>query len=171
MLRYYAIATALVLLALALGAALQRSRGIPDAAVRYGGAAATPRAGGGDPFVASARPVEGDAPWALDALPECFRQLERRSGTAAFARGALHGARRVSDVVLYVADCRLAIGRDTATVERGENRLIVPASARFYLRGERLLLDRSDGARDDVRTYALRGAAASRKPSHGGEGS
>jgi hypothetical protein len=59
---------------------------------------------------------------------------------------------------LRVADCTLSIGSGRAVVSRGADRLIVPPLARFYRDGpRRIVLDRADGGREDVRVFALRG--------------
>ena len=73
------------------------------------------------------------------------------------------GARRVGGAsTLRVADCTLVLRGDAALVTRGENRLVIPAVSRFYVAGNRLVLDRTDGAHDDVRVYVLAGGAVPR---------
>lgn len=104
--------------------------------------------------------TRGDAPWALSALPECFRQLSSATGSGAFARSKIPaGARPLADgAVLVVADCTLTVRGDRIEVVRGSERLRVPPQSRLLLAGERLILDRRDGEREDVRLYARAGA-------------
>ena len=153
MLRYLAMATAIVLGCLLIVVNLPRqpaSRGMG-----YSSGHGSPGPFQRDDFVRSPEPVSGEAPWALSALPECFRQLSSATGSSAFARTALPpGAERLKPGTrLRAADCTLQIGRDSALIVRGENRLIVPPLARFYRAGNRLILDRVAGTREDVRVY------------------
>ena len=155
--RYIAIATALVvgtcILLLALPTAPRH-----DVPSRYASdARATAGPAQNDVSRATALPVEGDAPWALSALPECFEQRTSRRGSVAFARGLLAGARPIArGTVLHVADCTLVVATDSAIVTRGDTRLRIPPPARFFERGDETLVERRDGARDDVRVYVPR---------------
>jgi hypothetical protein len=60
---------------------------------------------------------------------------------------------------LAVADCTLEVTAGSASLRRGDLRLVVPAPARFYVSGARLVLDQRSGAREEVRFYTLRGGA------------
>ena len=102
----------------------------------------------------------GDAPWALSAVPECFRQ-ER------FARGAIGhvavtlppGSQRLRPgTVVRLADCRLFVERDALTLVRGTERLVVPPHATAYLAGPRLTVVRRFGKSIDARVYGPSGA-------------
>ena len=156
--RYLAIASAIVvgvcLVILALPSTPRRdapSRYSSDARATAGPAQNDAARG------ATALPVTGDAPWAFSALPECFEQRASRSGTIAYARVLLAGARPIRPgTVLRVVDCAVVIGVDSATVTRGENRLRVPPPARFYRRGDATIVEYRDGVRDDVRVYVPR---------------
>lgn len=164
MLRYYVIATTIVGVALAAILALPGSPSRRDPGPRYAQARGTPGPVVHDDFRHAAEPVTGDAPWALSALPACFHQRSGARGPAAFARRRIpRGARRVGGAsTLRVADCTLVLRGDAALVTRGENRLVIPAVSRFYVAGNRLVLDRTDGAHDDVRVYVLAGGAVPR---------
>ncbi len=159
MLRYYLIATALVAAVLLIVVALPHGlRGSGDPT--YSSGRGTPGPAQRDPRLATTAPTTGDAPWALDVLPECFHELARASGTPAFARARRpRGARELpAGTVLRVADCTLAIGSGSGVVTRGADRLVIPPRARFYRDGpRRVVLDRSSGGREDVRVFALRG--------------
>jgi len=153
-LRYLAMATAIVLGCLLVVVNLPRQPS--GRGMGYSSGHGTPGPFQRDDFVRSPEPVSGEAPWALSALPECFRQLSSTSGSPAFARAALpaRAERLAAGTRLQVADCTLQIGRDSAVVVRGENRLVVPPLARFYHTANRLILERVAGGREDVRVYA-----------------
>jgi len=132
-------------------------------APQYGGATGSPGPPERDDFRQRALAVSGIAPWALSALPECFRQLFRATGPAAFvdAKMPRHALRLPPGATLRVADCSVAVGREAAVVTRGENRLIVPPPARLFLSEGHLVLDRALGRnRRDLRIYALRAESA-----------
>jgi hypothetical protein len=158
-LRYYALATLIVAGALAVMLALPRRPAGPGAVPHYHTGGGTPGPSARDLAHAGPPTVSGNAPWALSALPSCFRQRLSARGPAAFARKRIPpGARLVAaGSTLRVADCTLEVRADWAVVTRGENRLVIPAVARLYVAGARLILDRSEGPRDDVRVYVLRG--------------
>ncbi|GAC1396217.1 MAG: hypothetical protein NVS3B17_01850 [Vulcanimicrobiaceae bacterium] len=164
MLRYLALATAIVLGACLIVVALPRSH--RDAASRYSSdARATAGPARHDESRATGTPVGGDAPWALSALPECFVQRASRRGSVAYARVLLAGARPLaSGTVLHVADCTLVLRGDFATVTRGENHLRIPPPARFFALGNATIVERRDGARDDVRLYVPRGERSRPSP-------
>ena len=160
-LRYFAVATAIVAVVLLAITSLRLARE-PAPASHYASASGTP----GPPQrdlerSVSAGDMEGDAPWALSALPECFRQLSSASGSPAFVRGKMpSGARLVpSGATIVSADCTLAVRGDEVRVVRGADRLRVPPAARLYeASGGRLVLDRRSGAREELRVYARAGA-------------
>jgi len=131
---------------------------------RYSSSQATPGPAQREEALQTPPPLRGSAPWALSALPECFHQDAQRSGTPAFARAKFPaGAVPVpSGVRLVIADCTLDVERRSAVVVRGDNRLLVPPVARFYIAGKTLILDRVDGAHEDVRTYTLYGGTPPR---------
>ena len=56
---------------------------------------------------------------------------------------------------LKVADCTFAIGGDTVTVQRGDDRLIVPPAARLYRSPGKLVLERSAYGRSEIRVYSV----------------
>ncbi len=152
------IATALVVAVAAIVARLP-SASRPERASTYASSArATPGIGQHDEAHATALPVTGDAPWALSALPECFRQLREVSGTSAYVRARTpQDVRRLDPgTTIAVADCRLLVGANDATVTRGENLLRIPG-ARLFVRGDRLVLVTREDARLTLRMYRLAG--------------
>ncbi len=160
MLRYFALSCAIVFGVIVLLLALPRPPSVdrPDHAVSGRG-----RVGSGElaPAGRPASAFDGAAPWALSVVPECFRQRASFAGRPAFARAHLPAAaRRVPDGgVLRTADCTLTIRGEAAALRRGTDRFVVPAPARFYVAGARIVLDQRDGAREEVRVYALRSGA------------
>jgi hypothetical protein len=163
-LRYFAAATAIVAAAIALILALPRGAP-PVAKPRYVTATGTPGPPDGrerDAYVPQA--VTGDAPWALSALPGCFRQVSHARGPLAFVRAAMPpGARAVPPGrVLTTADCTLATGDGVVTVRRGENVLRIPPPARLYATVSHLYLLTRRGAGAELRTYVLTNGAAPR---------
>jgi hypothetical protein len=152
--RYLLIATVIVVLFIAVITQLSHAPG-PGAKVLY--ASGTPSAGPGEAreVPSTPRPVTGEAPWALSALPECFRQDSRRAGLPAFAHARFPaGARLLAPGTrLRVADCTLAVGRGTVAVTRGDDHLVVPPEARLYAFPGHLVLDRFAHGREEVRVY------------------
>jgi len=159
-LRYVALSCAIVFGAILVLLALPRppSTDRPDHAVSGRG-----RTGPGElaPADRAAGAFAGAAPWALSVVPECFRQRASFAGRPAFARAHLSpAAKRVPDgAVLRTADCTLTIRGDAAALRRGADRFVVPAPARFYIAGAHVVLDQRDGAREELRVYALRSGA------------
>lgn len=155
--RYLALATAIVGVVLAIVVALGHGGPGPDTRVRYS-SGGTPGPAQRDPWRgAAAAPVTGDAPWALSAVPECFRERSLARGSLAFVRAHVPvGARTVPlGTIVTVADCRVTVGARGIFVSRGDNVLRVPAPAKLSLLGATLVLETRDGARGEVRTYRL----------------
>ncbi len=102
-----------------------------------------------------ARPFAGDAPWALSALPECWKQIEEDSGPLAYVRSHLPKAAVAirPPAKLVFGDCTLQVREFDATVERGPDRFHIPPQATFYRVGERLVLVHAAGGRGELRIY------------------
>jgi hypothetical protein len=160
--RYFAVSTAIVAAVLAAILALPERPRTPASGAHYASSRNTPGPGQRDTFASEGAPVSGNAPWALSALPECFRQRSSTTGPPAFARAKIpRAARRIAPgATLHVADCTLTVLARTVLVTRGENRLVVPPEASVYAAGDALILDRRDGPWEDVRIYALPSGAA-----------
>ncbi len=159
MLRYYLISAALVLAALIAILNLPHGPG-GGGDVRYSSGGGTPGPPQKDDRPGTPGPTRGEAPWALDVLPECFFELSHASGSPAFIAAKRPPAERVlpAGSVVRVADCTLTIGAGTAVVTRGADRLVVPPLARFYGDGpKRVVLDRVSRGREEVRVFELRG--------------
>jgi hypothetical protein len=165
-LRYVAPSALIVLGLLAVVLAIPHRAPDPPKAPRYADSRASPQAGGPDRDDRTAEPVTGDAPWALSAVPECFRARIEYAGTMAFVRSHLPaGARPVSGRRRF-ADCVLEVRGATIELIRGENRLTVPPPARLYESPSGLALLQRAGSRERLRVYAIvPGARPSPSPS------
>lgn len=155
MLRYYAIATVVVLVIAVIATAwvgreLIRIK-IASVAVR---APAKPAPANG-PLAANARPFIGDAPWALSALPECLIQSQESRGTLAYVQAHLptNAQRILAPATLHYADCTILLVGNEAKVRRGPDRFRIPPIARFYTIGNRLALLRIVGKTAELRIY------------------
>lgn len=98
---------------------------------------------------------QGDAPWALSALPECLTQTSESNGTQAYVRTHLPaGAQRVvPPATLVYGDCSIRIVGDEAYVRRGTDRLRIPPRAVFYRAEGTLALIRETPQGAELRVY------------------
>jgi hypothetical protein len=98
---------------------------------------------------------QGDAPWALSALPECLTQTSESNGTQAYVRTHLPaGAERVvPPATLVYGDCSIRIVGDEAYVRRGTDRLRIPPRAVFYRAEGTLALIRETQQGAELRLY------------------
>jgi hypothetical protein len=155
MLRYYALATAIVLTI----AVIVTARSYGDfmrfklAASKH---APPPQhlrvSGGGGP---SDGDMTGDAPWALSALPDCFVQRSETSGSHAYVTARIPaGAQPVPDGArLSYGLCTIFVRKGELLVERGPDHLRVPPRATLYTAGNSLVLVRTSGNTAVLRTY------------------
>ncbi len=99
--------------------------------------------------------LQGDAPWALSALPECLTQVSQASGTLPFVQA--HVPRGAVPVVppakLTYGNCTISVVDDEAFVRRGDDLLHIPAQVRFYRAGRDLVLMRRSAGGADLRVY------------------
>lgn len=146
MLRYFAIATVIVL-TIAVWATMRAHLALPGH-VNFWKATAPP------PPVEA---VTGDAPWALSALPGCFEQRSETSGSASYVEARLPaGAQPVRPGTrLIYGPCTILVRSDELLVERGSDRLRVPPEARLYTIGTSLALLRTSGSITDLRIYDI----------------
>ncbi len=79
--------------------------------------------------------LRGDAAWALSALPECMIQTQEWKGRREALMSHLPTAARAiaAPAVLRYGDCAITIVDDEAYVRRGQDRLRIPPRVRFYL--------------------------------------
>jgi hypothetical protein len=134
LLRYLAIATVLVVAAVAIVAGYANRKG-PGLKITSVNASVPPKASQTQPPSArKPQSFRGDAPWALSALPECFSQLSKTVGPQAYVMAhlpaGLSAAR--SGEVLYSGDCKLQVRGETILVDRGSDRMRIPPPVRIY---------------------------------------
>jgi hypothetical protein len=104
---------------------------------------------------ASAAPLQGDAPWALSALPECLMQTSESTGSRTYVLAHLPAGAVpvVAPARLVYGDCSITIVGDEAYVRRGDDRFRIPPRARFYRADGLLALVRETPGRVDLRVY------------------
>jgi hypothetical protein len=147
MLRYFAIATVIVL-TIAVYVTMRAHLGSLPGHVNFWKATAAPPQAGN---------VTGNAPWALSALPDCFEQRSETSGRASYVEARLPaGAQPVRPGTrLTYGSCTILVRGDELLVERGSDRLRVPPEARLYTIGTSLALLRTSGSITDLRIYDI----------------
>src|SRR5580704_3187550 len=121
MLRYYLISTALVLTLGAILAAFHRpGHELRVASVQSTASPSPPRRQGTSAYLA--RVPNGDAPWAMSALPECFHQRHEVHGPRGFVLAHLPaGARRIPPgTSVSSKDCTVVVGERSIDVRRGD---------------------------------------------------
>jgi hypothetical protein len=152
--RYLALSTVIVVAFIAAITLIPHGAG-PAIRTHYTSDTASPGIGHETDDRRTPSPVTGEAPWAFSALPECFRQDSRRQGVPAFARIGFPSAAKLlpPGTRLEIADCTVEVGERTIAVSRGENRLVVPATAHLYAYNGHLVLDRTALGREEVRVY------------------
>lgn len=103
----------------------------------------------------TAKPLEGDAPWALSALPECLEQTSESRGTLAYVRAKLPRAAVPirPPAILRYGDCSITIAGEEAYVRRGLDRLRIPPRTQFYRVDGMLALMRESSSGDELRLY------------------
>ncbi len=154
MLPFYVVATVLVVGALVVGSLWSHpGRPLDVRTVQATGTPSASRVQSRATIVPSA--VRGNAPWALSALPECFRQELAARGPLRFVRSRLPaGARAIAaGTVLNQADCVVTFGVRTIGVMRGDVRLVVPPDTRAFVAGGSLAVLRRAGANAELRVY------------------
>ena len=153
MLRYYVIATAIVV---ALGSLVfarrftapdlrieARPTGTPTVETHHAEDAIAPAA------------FAGQGPWVLSALPECFDEQSRVRGPAAALAGRVPPAtaRIPAGTILTSGACSLTVGAYDIRVRRGPDRLRVPPEAALYRVDGRLVLVARSGGDLEIRRY------------------
>ncbi|MDQ2908281.1 MAG: hypothetical protein M3R44_02905 [Candidatus Eremiobacteraeota bacterium] len=153
MLRYFAVATVLVVIVIVLVTGVRLGVHGPNGRTRYGTGTGTP--GPAQRARGKARPgdaVTGFAPWALSALPECFTQTREVRGPAPYVRARVPAG--LVDIpagsMLRSSDC--TVFRRTPArldVERGSDVHLKVAAVRAFLTGP------GRASRPQIRTLVL----------------
>lgn len=157
MLRYYAIATVIVLTI----AVIATMRFHDFRKMRFGSSNHPPpkqmpmHYGGSSG--ANGAALTGDAPWALSALPDCFMQQTEWSGSTTYVEAHLSGsARKVAPGTrLQYGPCTIFVRDGEVWVSRGVDRFRIPPAATLYRDGSQLLLLRITGHSAVLRSYTI----------------
>jgi hypothetical protein len=153
--RYFVIATVLVV-GIAVAATAWVHRDLIRIRIGSVQASAPPKPAAPDAWGTRPNvPFRGVAPWALSALPECFRELFESRGTQRYVAAHLpHDLRRVlPPATVRSGDCTIDLTGDAATVIRGDDRFFIPPHVRLYAGGDRIALVRSSGEGSVLRVY------------------
>lgn len=156
MLRYYLIATVLVVSIVTLVTAYVNRDFIrirlASTTLRVPPKPAAPYDG---PSGANVRALRGDAPWALSALPGCLQQTGNAHGGATSVRALLPAGSIpiVAPATLVYGPCTIFVRDGEAIVRRGRDVLRIPPIAQFYRSGDRLVLLRTTDDTADLRIY------------------
>ena len=161
MLRYYVIATCIVLTIAVLATAWSnrdriRATVSPQGTPAHYTPASTPHGGFEGEGGTGGAPVRGDAPWALSALPDCLIQQSEATGTLAYVQSKMpKGATVVSSgTILRYGPCTIFVRDGEAVVSRGDDRLRIPPHVTLYRAGNALALLRASGSRGELRVYS-----------------
>ncbi|MBV9647066.1 MAG: hypothetical protein JO043_06370 [Candidatus Eremiobacteraeota bacterium] len=163
MLRYVVIATAVVFIIGAVATAIHRWHApLQIASVASTGSPSPPRRQAVSTF--SPGPVTGEAPWAFDALIDCFRHERTFRGSRQFvSRHVPAAAERLErGSALYSGPCTAIIGADTVRVIRsggGNAGVDVEIPAHVAVLFERL--PQTGGEPEQLRVYVMRWNAGS----------
>jgi hypothetical protein len=155
-LRYYAIATAIVL-TIAVLVTMHANQAIRLHFASSNRPQPPQHLSSGDSGEVNDVPLAGDAPWALSALPDCFMQQQEWSGTATYVGAHLprEAVAIAPGSILHYGPCTILVRSGEVFVSRGSDRLRVPPRATLYRDGPALLLLRSSGSSAVLRSYTV----------------
>ncbi|HEY5340845.1 MAG TPA: hypothetical protein VIK27_07455 [Candidatus Aquilonibacter sp.] len=157
MLRYYAIATVIVLGVAVLATAWTTGNWMRIRLAASKHPAPQQHLHLGDAGGPSPGALSGDAPWALSALPDCFAPQTETRGSVPYVRAHVPAGARALAAGARVAagPCTIFVGRGELIVQRGADRLRVPPHAVLYRDGTSLILLRTTGFSAVLRTYTI----------------
>jgi len=152
--RYYAIATAIVLIFGGIVFGHRISTGDWDLRAQPTGTPTITRGNGERPGSAHGAFI-GEGPWVLSALPDCFEQQSSIVGTPlALTFDVPPERERIpAGTTLRSGPCTIAVRADDVLIARGADRLRVPREAHLYRTRSGLVLVYSQGARAEIRVY------------------
>ncbi len=154
MIRYYIIATAIVIV---FGGIVFAHRLAPPDLKISAQPTGTPtvETRSAPEAAATPRPFSGQGPWVLSALPACFDEQSRISGPVGQLRAKLPPAadRIAAGTTLEVGECTLIVRARDIWVERGPDRLRVPPDAALYRVDGHLVLSARSGGQLEIRRY------------------
>lgn len=155
MLKYYAIATCIVL-SVAVLATAWNNRELIRILIAPTSLPAPPKPQPTDTLSNRVATVfNGDLPWALSALPDCVIQASETDGSVAYVRSHLpaDASEVAAGTTLHYGPCTISVMNDEAMVTRGADHMRIPPVASFYQAGATLFLLRTNGARAQMRAY------------------
>jgi hypothetical protein len=155
-LRYFVVATFLVLGAVAAFATWWAVRPQHPVAIKFVPATTAPRRGAaGGKIGPGTSGFLADAPWALSTLPECLAQVSESTGPIAYVRAHVpaDAVEVAPPATLIYGDCRISLTDDGAIVHRGPDTLRSPKPLHVYRRGSRLYVFHPEGAYAQLRVY------------------
>jgi hypothetical protein len=152
----YLLLSTVIVLAVAVGVAGWVNRDLIRIKIASVYARVAPKPGGSSaPGKRQSGGLQGDAPWALSALPECLAQSSVSRGSLAYVQARLPkgSVAVVPPATLVYGDCDIRIVGDEAFVRRGTDRLRIPPRVRFYRTSDSLVLIRNDQESAELRVY------------------
>jgi hypothetical protein len=155
LIRYFVVATAIVL-AVAILATAWQYRDEIAVRVRLTSAPTAANGGVGGGTSGDREPFQGQGAWALSAVPDCLRQKSQSRGSIAYVRSKMPaGAVEVPPGdALHYGPCTIFVSGGEVVVARGQDRLAVPPHATLYRADGLLVLLRTSGASGDLRVYS-----------------
>ncbi|MGH7717191.1 MAG: hypothetical protein ACREML_14500 [Vulcanimicrobiaceae bacterium] len=99
--------------------------------------------------------LAGDAPWALSALPDCARQHSENRGNPADVRAKIPARATAVSGLVHAGACALEVSADGILVQRGSDRLRIPAPARLLYWNDRYYLYKEDRKGAVLRVYTF----------------
>jgi hypothetical protein len=156
MLRYFAIATVLVVGSAVLAVAWWQHQ--PHKPLTLKSVNATPippHDSNSYANTAQTKPFVAEADWALSVLPECFSPIDLARGPSEYVRAKLPKDAHPLPVParLVYADCTLEYDGERVVVHRGHDRLTVPPPVTLYRSQDRLYVVRLTGNFSELRAY------------------
>jgi hypothetical protein len=158
MLRYYAIAT-LIVLSIAVGVTAWQHRELIRILISPTSLPTPPKPQTPDtPGPARDVPLRMSAPWALSTLPECLEQTSESRGSLAYVLSKMpgHAVRVGSGTTLTFGPCTIFVAGDELEITRGLDRLTVPPHVQLYRADDGLAVLRVDGRTGDLRVYTTK---------------
>jgi hypothetical protein len=157
-LRYYAIATVIVLAIAVVATAWSNRDFMRFHMGRTEHASAPPQhVSSSQTGGAVSQAFRGDAEWALSALPECFIQRSESTGSIAYVRARIAADAQpvASGTRLEFGPCTIFVHEGEVLVDRGMDRMRIPPEATLYRTGASLQLLRTTGSTAVLRTYEI----------------
>jgi len=99
--------------------------------------------------------LAGDAPWALSALPDCARQHSEERGSEAAVRAKIPSSATIVDGSVHAGPCTIDVTASGIFVQRGGDRLRIPAPARLLHWDDHYYLYEEDRKGAVLRIYSF----------------